>query len=162
MISIVERLLGSSRLALTRDKLSLEAFLWDDQNLYCSPVSEARSVGNLNTEGQKEEASIRSFNHTSASERQTGSEGPRKGETSVSCQSQHMGIAGQPCPNPSRPTSHLPSWLEEMLRGTPGWLTHNLSPAHCSKFTPIFLLPPNKVLQRRYLLRAAMGTWGCD
>lgn len=72
------------RSAFTRDKLSLEAFLWDNQNLYCIPVPKAKSVSNLNTEGQKEEASIRSFKYTSASERQTDGEGPRRGETSVS------------------------------------------------------------------------------
>lgn len=81
---IVERLLGSPRSAFTWDKLSLEAFLWDNQNLYCIPVPKARSVSNLNTESQKEEASIRSFKYTSASERQTDGEGSRRGETSVS------------------------------------------------------------------------------
>jgi hypothetical protein len=123
VVSIVERLLGSSRSAFTRDKLSLEAFLWDDQNWYCGSAPEARSVGNLNTGGQKEEATTRSIKCTSASERWTDGEGPRKGETSVSFQSQHMGIAGQPCLNTNRSTSHLPSWLEEMLRETLWW-TH--------------------------------------
>lgn len=81
---IVERSLGSPRSAFTGDKLSLEAFLWDNQILYCILVPKARSVSNLNIEGQKEEASIRSFKYTSASERQTDGEGSRRGETSVS------------------------------------------------------------------------------
>lgn len=67
---IMETVLGSPRSAF-QEQLSLEAFLWDDGNLYCSPVLKAKSVGYLNPEGQKG-TSMRSFKCTL--ERQTNGE----------------------------------------------------------------------------------------